>query len=449
MSEITPPAPLSDTLEEFYQDFAETHLACEHALIGLEQNSHDLALVQRLQDTVNELKNRLIYAGMRDLSALMQGIEDCLGALLRGSLQHDMLLNDVLLLAMDRTQVLVEAKVTGRPWGLDPQTVNRVGSLLATLPGSVPAMRDAMLRDAHRSLDPDAYADEAEAGAAESTHASLPVVAELTSDPVVTAPPVTARAPVSSASELNVPDSGPAAATTSVSTALRAVRERTAPDRTPAGSARPLVPEEEESLEVILDHFGIAVDDDLRLFIGICAPIEARSMYWNNCTARILELCLAMNEQAGHPVEPAQLAAAVLLHDIGMAFLPVEILHKRKRLETHELALLQAHPAQGAALLSTMSRWQVAAEAVAQHHERMDGRGYPRGLGKDDICIGARIISIADTFEARTHERAYSTRVKRPFIRAVLEINSCSGTQFDPAWVAIFNDVARYLEYRN
>jgi HD-GYP domain-containing protein (c-di-GMP phosphodiesterase class II) len=442
MSEITPPAPLNDTLEEFYQDFAETHLACEHALIGLEQNSQDLDLVQRLQDTVNELKNRLIYAGMRDLSALMQGIEDCLGALLRGSLQHDMLLNDVLLLAMDRTQVLVEAKVTGRPWGLDPQTVNRVGSLLATLPGSIPAMRDAMLKDAHRSLDPDAYADEA-APAPPARPVALTDDTRLNPAPVAVPEPLTSR----------VIAAAPAPDTLPTPVQAIARRERTVPERptttNAVGSARSLVPDEDEALEAILDHFGIKVDDDLRLFIGICAPIEARSMYWNNCTARILELCLAMNEQAGHPVEPAQLAAAVLLHDIGMAFLPVEILHKRKRLETHELALLQAHPAQGAALLSTMSRWQVAAEAVAQHHERMDGRGYPRGLGRDDICTGARIIAIADTFEARTHERAYSMRIKRPFIRAVLEINSCSGTQFDPEWVAIFNDVARYLEYRN
>jgi HD-GYP domain-containing protein (c-di-GMP phosphodiesterase class II) len=371
----------------------------------------------------------------------MQGIEDCLGALLRGSLQHDMLLNDVLLLAMDRTQVLVEAKVTGRPWGLDPQTVNRVGSLLATLPGSIPAMRDAMLKDAHRSLDPDAYADEAAPAVPPQPLADADTVSSAPLPAAIPAAPATSR----------VAGSPPPATSTLVPAIAR--RERTAPERAntnnTVGNARPMVPDEDEALEVILDHFGIKVDDDLRLFIGICAPIEARSMYWNNCTARILELCLAMNEQAGHPVEPAQLAAAVLLHDIGMAFLPVEILHKRKRLETHELALLQAHPAQGAALLSTMSRWQVAAEAVAQHHERMDGRGYPRGLGKEDISIGARIIAIADTFEARTHERAYSMRIKRPFIRAVLEINSCSGTQFDPEWVAVFNDVARYLEYRN
>jgi HD-GYP domain-containing protein (c-di-GMP phosphodiesterase class II) len=417
MSEITPPPLLNETLDEFYQDFADTHLACEHALIGLEQNPDDPLLLQKLQDTVNQLKNRLIYAGMRDLSALMQGIEDCLGALLRKSLQHDMLLNDVLLLAMDRTQVLVEAKVKGHPWGLDPQTVNRVGTLLATLPGSIPSMRDAMLRDAHRSLDPDAYSGQTEENSpVSSIEPPAPPV-----DDDDSPSPITTDTPVSDQQS----------------------------SRNNDHRQRPLIPDEEESLEAILTHFGIAIDDDLRLFIGICAPIEARSMYWNNCTARILELCLAMNEQAGKPVDPTQLAGAVLLHDIGMAFLPVEILHKRKRLDMHELALLQAHPAQGAALLSTMSRWQVAAEAVAQHHERMDGRGYPRGLGKDEICPGARIIAIADTFEARTHERAYSMQIKRPFIRAVLEINSCSGSQFDPEWVAVFNDVARYLEYRN
>ena len=93
-----------------------------------------------------------------------------------------------------------------------------------------------------------------------------------------------------------------------------------------------------------------------------------------------------------------------------------------------------------------MKRWDQASYIVLEHHEREDGLGYPAGLTGAHICPGAKILAIVDAFEARTHERAYSTNLKRPFVRAVLEINRCAGTHFDPNWVNVFNEVGRSLQ---
>ena len=157
----------------------------------------------------------------------------------------------------------------------------------------------------------------------------------------------------------------------------------------------------------------------------------------------MLRLALAMNEKAGKPIEAEQLAAAVYLHDIGMAFLPLEILHKTSSLNPEEREDLQAHPNVAFQLLSSGRRWDQAAMSVLQHHEKIDGSGYPNKLPGEQICDGAKILAIVDAFEARTHERAYHTQLKRPLVRAVLEINRCSESHFDPEWVEVFNEVVR------
>ena len=112
-------------------------------------------------------------------------------------------------------------------------------------------------------------------------------------------------------------------------------------------------------------------------------------------------------------------------------------------LNSDELEALYGHPAAAYQLLSSAKRWNQAANAVLQHHEHVDGNGYPNKLAGNSICEGAKILAIADAFEARTHERAYATQLKRPLIRAVLEINRCSGSQFDTGWVEVFNETVR------
>ena len=192
----------------------------------------------------------------------------------------------------------------------------------------------------------------------------------------------------------------------------------------------------------IVEDDKVEHKQDLEFFIHIAESMETRSPYWYGRTNRILQFARDMNELSGYAVNQDQLDAAIYVHDTGMAFLPLEILHKSTKLTFDELAQIRTHPSVGADLLARLPGWELAQDIVLQHHERADGKGYPHGIAGNNICDGAMIVAIADTFEAMTQERA-NREYKRPLLRAISEINSCAETQFSPKWVEIFNNVIR------
>ncbi|MDX5371346.1 MAG: Hpt domain-containing protein [Pseudomonadaceae bacterium] len=192
-------------------------------------------------------------------------------------------------------------------------------------------------------------------------------------------------------------------------------------------------------LQQLLERYAIELEADLLFFAELMSAGEHRSPFWLGRGLRLLDLALAMNASAGTPVEPRQLAAAVCLHDLGMAFLPLDLLHKESGLSREERRLMQSHPRQASELLKRMPAWAAASEIILQHQEHADGSGYPKGLKEAEIHPGALILNIADTFDARTHERAHQTLSKRPRLRAILEINNLSGLQFSTYWVDVFN----------
>jgi len=148
-----------------------------------------------------------------------------------------------------------------------------------------------------------------------------------------------------------------------------------------------------------------------------------------------------INADAGQPVPPAQLEAAVYLHDLGMMLLPDPLWLRPGSLTDTERQALMRHPEDGAGLLARMPGWQAAAEIVAQHHEMPDGRGYPHGLKNGAIAPGAKILAIVDAFEAvmlKHRDRGLA----RSTLRAVAEINACEN-QFAPEFIAPFNRVMR------
>jgi HD-GYP domain-containing protein (c-di-GMP phosphodiesterase class II) len=189
----------------------------------------------------------------------------------------------------------------------------------------------------------------------------------------------------------------------------------------------------------LLEQHGIALDQDLLFFIELMQASERRSRYWQGRGLRQLDLALAINQLGNTPEQPAQLAAAVCLHDLGMAFLPLGTLHKEARLTHEERQQMQSHPRLAYDLLQRLPDWQAAATIVLQHQEHADGSGYPGALQEHDIRPGALILNIVDTFDARTHERAHQTLSKRPLLRAILEINGLAGRQFSSYWVEVFN----------
>lgn len=367
-----------DLMEDFFLDFREAHQSCENTLIDLEHAPDNADLLNALFRCVHTIKGNLVYVGMRDLTPLMQSVEDVLDGVRKGSLTYDASLSDVIMLAMDKTKLMVEARMNRQPTPLTD------------------AERDHLCQQISRV---------AEIGKDERSRLIHTILTEL--DPT------------------------------------------TRLDAEPATSNRTLAtlaaqPHEDD----ILQQHGISVDEDIRFFQHLMQPLEERSRYWKGRNARLLQLALAMNEHAGKPVEPAQLAVAVYLHDVAMAFLPIDILHKTSPLNAEEFGQLRNHPLAAWQLMKPLLRWKQASLIVKEHHERFDGQGYPEQLGDEKICPGAKIMAIADAFDARTHERAYSASIKRPFVRAILEINRCSGTHFDPEWVEVFNEVARRLQNR-
>ncbi|OHC27482.1 MAG: phosphohydrolase [Pseudomonadales bacterium RIFCSPLOWO2_12_59_9] len=196
---------------------------------------------------------------------------------------------------------------------------------------------------------------------------------------------------------------------------------------------------EQSPVQHLLNQHGIGGDADLSFFAELMQASEQRSRYWAGRGQRLLSLTLTINALGGSPVAPAQLATAVCLHDLGMAFLPLDLLHKEQCLSREERRQMQSHPRMGFDLLRKMPSWAAASEIILQHQEHADGSGYPKALTEAEICPGALILNIVDTFDARTHERAHQTLSKRPLIRAILEINDLAGSQFSSHWVEVFN----------
>lgn len=132
----------------------------------------------------------------------------------------------------------------------------------------------------------------------------------------------------------------------------------------------------------------------------------------------------------------AAVGLAAYLHDVGMVTIDTAAFLRDGRLTTKEYALVQEHTRIGAELVSPLHAALPLSPMVAHHHERWDGRGYPARLKAKDIPIGARIIAVADLFEAKTTGRAY--RRPLPFERALADLQALGGTQLDPDVVAAF-----------
>lgn len=196
------------------------------------------------------------------------------------------------------------------------------------------------------------------------------------------------------------------------------------------------VPDEEE-----LAAYGVEDNEDFAFFKKLSEPLETRAHYWHGRSERMLRLALKMNDYAGRPVDPNQLAAAIYMHDVGMALLPLEIINSDQELNEDQREQVRQHPKIGFELLRYMKQWREAANIVLQHHERSDGNGYPYGLLENEIIEGAKILAIVDAIDARTHVRSYQGLQQRPLLKAAMEIGKHAGVQFSSYWVDVFKNV--------
>jgi diguanylate cyclase (GGDEF)-like protein/PAS domain S-box-containing protein len=144
----------------------------------------------------------------------------------------------------------------------------------------------------------------------------------------------------------------------------------------------------------------------------------------------------AMNLNGG---EISDIKVAGSLHDIGKIMIPSELLHKKGRLSEREWKIIKRHSEIGYQILRGVDEYAALAEAVLYHHERWDGKGYPKGLKGEAIPIQSRIIAVADAFEAMTTSKPYQKTKSKA--EAIEELKKCAGSQFDQNIVRIFVEI--------
>jgi HD-GYP domain-containing protein (c-di-GMP phosphodiesterase class II) len=179
------------------------------------------------------------------------------------------------------------------------------------------------------------------------------------------------------------------------------------------------------------DVVDVRVDD---VVAGVLAMLAMRDPYTARHQVRTSELSVAIATRLDGDTEfITNVAYAAALHDVGKNGVPAEILTSARLLTDAEFAVMQAHAQAGHDVLASIPSFTLVATFVLQHHERLDGTGYPNHLVGGDIGLGARILGVADTVEAMTSVRPY--RPAPGIAAALVELESGRGTRYDAAVV--------------
>jgi putative two-component system response regulator len=170
---------------------------------------------------------------------------------------------------------------------------------------------------------------------------------------------------------------------------------------------------------------------------SLSGAIDAKSRWTRGHSEVVATFSQEIARAMGFPeCQIKKLTLAGLLHDVGKIGTYDMVLEKPGRLTDEEFACIMRHPEQGAQILGTVKQFSDILPLIRHHHERLDGGGYPAGLKGECIPMGARIISVADAFEAMTSTRPYRPELGMDFARE--ELQRCKGTQFDPDVVGVF-----------
>jgi hypothetical protein len=176
------------------------------------------------------------------------------------------------------------------------------------------------------------------------------------------------------------------------------------------------------------------------IIAALSRSMEAKDLYTGGHTGRVAALSVALAQRLGFntaAVEAIEIGA--LLHDIGKIGIPEQILRKQEPLDNEEWAIMRTHPLVSDFILAELDLDPIIRQCARSSHERMDGRGYPDGLSDEEIPLPARIVFVADAFDAITTDRPY--RRGRTTVAALAEIESNAGTQFCPRVVAALRDI--------
>jgi HD-GYP domain-containing protein (c-di-GMP phosphodiesterase class II) len=175
------------------------------------------------------------------------------------------------------------------------------------------------------------------------------------------------------------------------------------------------------------------LSDEIHHLLALAKSVEEKDPLQRNHCERLQRLALTVGEELHLPTAKMEaLIYAAFLHDVGKADLPQEIISKTGAFTNDDWQFVREHPSAGRRRLET-TYIKDAAILVEQHHERMDGRGYPQGLKGEQIRLEASIIAAVDAYDAMISDRPYRDRLTRD--EAFTELRQCAGTQFDPVVV--------------
>jgi hypothetical protein len=170
---------------------------------------------------------------------------------------------------------------------------------------------------------------------------------------------------------------------------------------------------------------------------ALCQAVETKDFYTRGHSERVSRGAVLIAREIGMRAERVEaIRFAGMLHDVGKLGVPTSVLQKTGALTDDEYAAIQLHPMRGLDIVREIGFLEEALAGIMHHHERIDGRGYPMGLAGDEIPEFARVLAVADAFDAMTSTRSY--RGARPFPEAVAELRKWAGMQFDPAFVDAF-----------
>ncbi len=202
------------------------------------------------------------------------------------------------------------------------------------------------------------------------------------------------------------------------------------------------------TVEKALNHRALLLENrrlqenSLNVLRTMVNVLEQRDSYTAGHSRRVTEITLAIAARLGVSGEELKtLRLAGLIHDVGKIGIEDMILRKPGRLTPEEFAVIRTHPERGVQIIEPLDFLKGALPIVRHHHEYFNGTGYPEGLAGGAIPVGARIVAVADTYDAITSSRAY--RSARTQDEALAEIQRCTRTQFDPELVALLVEICR------
>ena len=190
------------------------------------------------------------------------------------------------------------------------------------------------------------------------------------------------------------------------------------------------------SSQVVTAMENAALYEDLRenyfrTVQALVAAVESKDPYTRWHSTNVAKYAVAIARDLGmSPTQLEEMHISAILHDVGKIGISELIISKPARLSREEFDIMKEHPAHGVRILEPIGFSPTIINAISQHHERYDGKGYPRGIAGEEITLSARVLNVADTIDAMVSERPYRGTISSQEV--LLELERESGRQFDP-----------------